>query len=129
RHAEKDLRERNRRVRAEIPPEHRERLRPSRSDEHLRDEWQELRRHHGKHRNRPEPVSARQNRPSRDQEREQRGRHETAAQIVENLPSRDQRERVPLHPVTSRDERKQPEENLPVAANPPVLTPGVSEDG
>ena len=59
RDAEDDLRERDRRVRPEVAPEHREGLRLARPDEHLRNQGQQLRRHHGQHGRGPEPVSAR----------------------------------------------------------------------
>ena len=65
--------------------------------------------------------------PPGDEQRQQRRRHEAAAQIVENLPAADERQRVALEAAPRRHERKQPEEDLPVAADPAVLPPRVRQ--
>ena len=123
RDAEHDLPERDRRICAGVPPKNRIRLRLAGSHDHLRNQRQKLRRHHGQHRGRPEPVSARQYDPSGDEEREQHRRHEAAPEVVQDFPARNQRERIALDAVALGDEGEQPQQDLPIAADPSVLPP------
>ena len=60
--------------------------------------------------------------------REQHRRDQAAAQVVEDLPAPDERQRIALEAVARGYQRKQPEQNLPVAADPAMLAPGVRED-
>ena len=57
-----------------------------------------------------------------------RRRHQAAPQIVEDLPARDERQAIALQARTGRHERKEPPQDLPVAAHPAVLASRVRED-
>ncbi len=72
-------------------------------------------------------MGPRQNGPAGDEHHQQHRRHQAAAQVVENLPARNQREPIALDAVACRDKRKQPQQNLPVAADPAVLAAGVCQ--
>ena len=127
RHAEHDLGDRRGRVFPEIAPEHRERLRAAWSDEQPAEERQQLRRDHHQHRRQPVPAGAGQDRPGRHQHQQQRRRDQASPQVVEDLPAPDHRQRVALDPVARRHEGEEPGEDLPVAADPPVLAARVRE--
>ena len=77
---------------------------------------------------RPGERRTRQHGPAQEQQGDHRRRHQAAPQIVENLPARDQRQPVALRTVRRRHERKEPPQDLPVAAYPAVLAPRVRED-
>ena len=76
----------------------------------------------------PDGRVSRQHRPRQQQQRDGRGCHQAASQVVEDLPARDQRQPVAARAGTGRDERKQPPEDLPVAAHPAMLAARVRED-
>jgi hypothetical protein len=65
--------------------------------------------------------------PRGDEQRELGDLRQAAAQVVEDLPAREQREPVPLRTVRPGDARGQPVEELPVAADPAVLAARVGE--
>ncbi len=73
---------------------------------------------------RPAQGRARKHRPPRDQERQLGELHHAAAQVVDDLPERDHRERIRRRAAGSGDGAQCPGEELPVAADPPVLAPG-----
>ena len=74
------------------------------------------------------PGDAREHRPPRDEQRQQRRRDETAPEVVEDLPARDDRQRV-RHgaPVRVGDRAPEPARDLPVAADPSVQAGGGCE--
>ena len=59
---------------------------------------------------------------------DRRGRELRAAQVVEDLPARDEGQAVAREARARRDEREEPAEDLPVAARPAVLAARVGED-
>ena len=128
RQAERHLRERRGGVLPQVAPEYRERLRLPRPDQQPPHQRQQLRGDDHQGRRHPEPVRAGQRRPARHQHRQEHGRGEAPPQVVQNLPAADERQRVALDAVARRDEGKEPEENLPVAANPAMLPPRVRQD-
>ena len=71
---------------------------------------------------------ARQEEP-RDQEQGQLGRrHQAAAEVVHDLPAREDRERVPPPPAPrNRDRRQGPGRDLPVAPDPAVVARDIGE--
>jgi hypothetical protein len=125
--AQQHLRERRDRIAAQVGQEHRDRLRPPGADQQPGQHRQELGRDDAHDRHRPEPAGTGQHGPSRDQQRQQRRRDEAAAQVVQDLPAPDDRQRVPRQAVARRHERKEPQEDLPVAADPAVLPACVGE--
>ena len=127
RQAEEHLRHRRRGVVAQVGEEHRNGLRAARADQQPRQHRQQLRGGHDHHDGRPDAGAPRQRQPPRHQQRQQRRRHEAAAQVVENLPAPDRRQRVALEAAPRRHEGEQPEQDLPVAAHPPVLPPCVRQ--
>ena len=64
--------------------------------------------------------------PSTSSEQRRR-RQQAAPEVVENLPARDERQAIALQAGARRHERKQPPQDLPVAAHPAVLPPRVRE--
>ena len=76
----------------------------------------------------PDQRAPRQHGPGGREVGEQRGRHEAAPQVVEDLPLADERQAVLREALRRRDEREEPGEDLPVAAHPAVLPPRVRED-
>ena len=76
----------------------------------------------------PDERAARQQRPRGREEGEERGRHEAAPEVVEDLPLADERQAVLREALRRRDQREEPGEDLPVAAHPAVLPPRVRED-
>ncbi len=62
-----------------------------------------------------------QHRPPEHEQQQRRRRQQAAAQVVEDLPARDERQPVARQPGARRHERKQPPQDLPVAADPAVL--------
>ncbi len=89
-------------------------------EEERDDPWSRDREHSE---NRPSERRTRKERPARDQEREHRDLHGAAPQIVEDLPAREDRQPIGFRPVRPRYARRQPLEELPVAADPAVLAP------
>jgi hypothetical protein len=77
---------------------------------------------------RPRERSARQKRPPEHEQEKRRRRRHAATQVVEDLPSGDEGQVIPGDARARPHERKQPPENLPIAAHPAVLSPGVGED-
>ena len=78
------------------------------------------------HRQGPEPGGRRQG-PCQQQQGRQDRRHQAAAQVVEQLPARQQREGVgQAPPIGTGHPRQQPGGELPVAANPAVAAVDVS---
>lgn len=64
-----------------------------------------------------------------DQREHQRGRHEAAAQVVEDHPARQRAERIADRAaVGARCAREEPARDLPVAARPAVPAVGVGQD-
>ena len=60
--------------------------------------------------------------PARYEQSDGRGRHQTATQIVEDLPSVEGRKRIRFNPAAADGHaRLQPINDLPIAANPAVL--------
>ena len=127
RQAEEHLHHRRRGVVAQVGEEHRNGLRAARADQQPRQHRQQLRGGHDHHDRRPDAGTPGQRQPPRHQQRQERRRHEAAPQVVENLPAPDRRQRVALEAAPRRHEGKQPEEDLPVAAHPPVLPPRVRQ--
>ena len=76
----------------------------------------------------PDERAPRQEGPRGPEEGEERGRHEAAPEVVEDLPLTDERETVLHETLWCRDHREEPGEDLPVAAHPAVLPPRVCED-
>ncbi len=76
----------------------------------------------------PGQGAPRQEGPRGREEGEERGRHEAAPEVVEDLPLTDEREAVPREALWRRDQREEPGEDLPVAAHPAVLPSRVRED-
>ena len=77
----------------------------------------------------PRESWARQQRPAGDEERRRRRRDETAAEIVENLEARDERQLIALDAASAvAHEREEPTQDLPVAAHPAMLPPGMGQD-
>ena len=62
-----------------------------------------------------------------DEQRDERRRHEAAAQVVEDLPARDERQAIALEAGAGRHPREQPPQDLPVAAHPAVLPARVGQ--
>ncbi len=77
---------------------------------------------------RPGDRRAGQDGPAKEEGGNRRRRHEAPAQVVEDLPARHERQAIALQARTRRHERKEPPQNLPVAAHPAVLASGVRED-
>src|SRR5437867_13367275 len=77
------------------------------------------------HREGPRPGRPGQPGPGRGKERERARRDEASSQIVEDLPSADQGETIPLETVSRRHPGDEPRDDLPVAANPSALAPRV----
>ena len=73
--------------------------------------------------NNPAPQHRRgREKPARQEEGHGRGRHQTAAQIVKDLPPVEGGKRVGFNPAAAHGHaRLQPVNDLPVAANPAVL--------
>ncbi len=65
--------------------------------------------------------------PASDEHRQLKNLDQAPAQVVENLPAGDRRQPVLHSPVRTRDRALQPSEELPVAANPPVLPTSESQ--
>src|SRR6185437_4428489 len=65
--------------------------------------------------------------PSRYQKRELRDLDRAAPEVDETLNSCQQRQAVRLRAIGTRHARRQPPEQLPIAANPTVLAPSVRE--
>ena len=64
----------------------------------------------------------RREKPTRQEKGHSRRRHQTAAQIVEDLPPVESRKRIGFHLAAAhRHARLQPVDDLPIAANPAVL--------
>ena len=78
--------------------------------------------------NGPGERAPRQEGPRGREVGEERGRHEAAPEVVEDLPLTDEREAVLHETLWRRDQREEPGEDLPVAAHPAVLPPRVRED-
>ncbi len=66
----------------------------------------------------------RDHQPAGHQQDHQRRRHQAAAQVVQDLPARQRRQRVAAPPpaVRGRRPRQQPRQQLPVAADPAMAT-------
>ncbi len=77
---------------------------------------------------RPDPRMSGQHGPAREQPGEEPRRREAPAQVVEDLEAADGGEAIARPALRRRHPRQEPEEDLPVAAHPPVLAPGVGED-
>ncbi len=67
-------------------------------------------------------------RPGQDEQGHGRRRHQAAPQVVEDLPARDEGQAVAGEARAAGDPGEQPAQDLPVAAHPAVLAPGVDED-
>ncbi len=76
---------------------------------------------------RPRRRQARQEEPAADEHRQNRRWHQAASQVVEDLPSSDERQPVALVSRGRRHEREQPPQDLPVPTYPAVLPPGVCQ--
>ncbi len=88
---------------------------------------QQLRCEHEQHRHRPDRRTPRQRQPTSGQQRQQARRNEAAPQIVEDLPAAEQRQPVAHEAARRRDDREQPEQELPVAPDPAMLAPCVGQ--
>ena len=128
REAEPRLGERGGRVSGHVAKEHGNRLRPLRSGHQRRGNRQELRRQHDHRGCRPGQRRPGQQSPAADEQQQQRRGHEAPSEVVENLPSADQRQPVAFESATRGHEGKQPEQDLPVASDPPVLATRVREN-
>ena len=76
---------------------------------------------------RPDRWMSRQPGPGEGEEGDRGRGDQAAAKIIEDLPARDQRQPVALQAFTGGHDGKEPEEDLPVAPHPPMLSPGVGE--
>ena len=75
---------------------------------------------------RPVQRVSRKHQPAEDQQQESCRFHQAAAQIVQNLPLRNQRDGIrDLAPRLIRHARQQPARDLPVSAQPAVFAPVV----
>ena len=107
--------------------EHAQRLSIARAGQELREQREDLRCEDEQHRPSPDRRIAGEKGPARDQQPQQRRRDQASAQVVENLPAGDERQSIALQAVPGRDEREQPEQNLPVTSDPAVLTFGMGK--
>ena len=84
---------------------------------------------------RPEPGRARQHRPAQQEQQQQTGRNQAAAQVVEDLPALQERQWIAASggggcrlgrslALPRCRSTKQPRQDLPVAAGPAVFTAG-----
>ena len=87
-------------------------------------DWQ---RDRGKPDRRPGQRAAGQHGPAEQEEQQRRRRRQAAPQVVENLPAGHQRQAIALEADPRGHEREQPQQNLPVAADPAMLTSRVRE--
>ena len=123
-----DLRQRGGGVAPQVAQEHRDRLRPAGPDDQARRPaaGAATRARRAPPPSRTRACPAARSSPATSSASSV-GRDEAAAQVVEDLPAADERQRVALQAAPRRDEREQPEEDLPVAADPAVLAPGVGQ--
>ena len=113
-------------VHLDVGPDHAE---PARRDRVGRLEQEAVRggcvdreREHEQRDQRPHERRAGQDRPREQQEDQQRGRRQAAAEVVEQLPTADDRERVLARPPAGvLHARHQPRQQLPVAPHPAML--------
>ena len=77
----------------------------------------------------PRQRRARQQGPAGHEERRRHRRDEAAAEIVENLEARNERQLIALDAACAvAHEREEPTQDLPVAAHPAMLPPGMGQD-
>ena len=75
----------------------------------------------------PRCRGSRQPRPARDEHGQDRGRDEASSKVVDDLESTDHRQVIDLQPLQRRDHRQQLHEDLPIPADPAMLTSGVGQ--
>ncbi len=98
------------------------------SAQHLREGRQERERDDRQGAHGPDERPPRKDGPGRPEESEERRGDQASPEVVEDLPLADEREGVLPEPLLRRDHREEPEEDLPVAPHPAMLTARVGED-
>src|SRR6266576_1224037 len=73
-----------------------------------------------------EQAEPRKEQPTGEEKKYERDRNKAAAQVVENFPPRQRRDRITNTPTLRvANTRQQPRQNLPVASNPTMPSDGV----